>query len=165
MDLTVKFCFGCSDLLTDASDDPKTAQFEAVCETAMFQNTVTGKHCPQYTFTQNTNIKVIFFLKSFTLLKSLITMISSVSNIMKQFQFSIHGLAFLTPQSTCLSLTAGMHQCQLQLPSVTTEFRNFAILPHFPWLLDLPLSPTCHVTFSDDLRLHRSSWLCDTLKC
>lgn len=130
----------------------------------MFQNSVTGKYCPQHTFTQNTNIKVIFFLESFTFLKSLITMISSVSNIMKQFKFSIHGLAFLTSQSNCLSLTAGMYQCQLQLPSVTTEVRNFAILPHFPWLLDSSLS-TCHLTFWDDLKLHRSSWLCDALKC
>lgn len=60
MDLTGKVCFGYSDLLTGASDDPKTAQTEVVPETAMLQNTVTGKYCPQHTFTQNINIKVIF---------------------------------------------------------------------------------------------------------
>lgn len=60
MGLTGKVCFGWSDLLTGASDDPKTAQAKAVSETAMLQNTVAGKYCPQCTFTQNNNIKVIF---------------------------------------------------------------------------------------------------------
>lgn len=105
-----------------------------------------------------------FLLKIFTFLKSLITMISSVSNIMKQFKFSIHGPSFLPSQSTCLSLTAGMYQCQLQLPSVTTGVRSFAIPPHFPRLLDSFLS-TCHLTLWDDLGLHRQSCLCDALKC
>lgn len=102
--------------------------------------------------------------RSFTFLESLITMISSVSNIMKQFKFSIHGLALLSSRSTCLSLTAGMYQCQLQLPSVKTGVRNFAMLPHFPLLLDSSLS-TCHLTLWDDLCLHRlCSWLRDALK-
>lgn len=60
MDLTGKVSFGCSDLLSGASDDPKTAQAAGVSETAMLQNTVAGKYCPQHTFIQNNNIKVIF---------------------------------------------------------------------------------------------------------
>lgn len=67
------------------------------------RNCNVSKHCcwkilHSASITQNTNIKVIFFLKNFTSLKSLIIIISSVSNIMKQFKFRIHGLAFLTSQ-------------------------------------------------------------------
>lgn len=123
---------------------PRTAQTEAISETEMLQNTVTGEYCPQCIFIQNANKKIIFLALLWSNHWSLC--LSSVSNIIEQFKFNIHGLALLSSQSTCLSLTAGMYQCQLQLPSVTAGVRNFAILPHFPvapWFVSVHLS--CHL--------------------